>query len=109
MSAGESPIAFDAAHVAVYKDPNHPLLVKAGNSLRKRIDLMCRSCITDELDRGTWRQQVEGCKCNYCPLWAVRPVSQPRGVQKIGSRADGSPQKAVFSTQRVVHGQPPAR
>ncbi len=26
--------AFDSAHVAVHKDPEHPLLVKAGNSLR---------------------------------------------------------------------------
>ncbi len=71
MTPGE--LVFDAAHVAAHKDPEHPLLIKAGNSLRKRIDLMCRSCIYDELAPGNWRQQTMACQCDYCPLWAVRP------------------------------------
>ncbi len=84
---------FDSAQVAVHTDPEHPLLIKAGNSLRKRINLMCRSCTNDEKDRGTWRQQVERCGCDYCPLWAVRPVSKPR--TRIDSTADGGSEKAI--------------
>lgn len=87
---------FDSAHVAVHTDPEHPLLIKAGNSLRKRIDLMCRTCITDELAPGNWRQQVEACRCDYCPLWAVRPVSKP--AQRIDSKADCGSQKAILSS-----------
>jgi hypothetical protein len=69
---------YDAAHVAVNKDSRHPLLVKASKSLRKRIDLMCRSCIYDERAPGTWRRQVESCTVRHCPLWDVRPVSNRR-------------------------------
>ncbi len=91
---------FDAAHVAVYKDPEHPLLIKAGNSLRKRIDLMCRSCIYDELAPGNWRQQTMACECDSCPLWEVRPVSNPRGKppsREGGVLPDCGTQKAVLS------------
>ncbi len=91
---------FDAAHVAVHKDPNHPLLVKAGKSLRKRIDLMCRSCIYDELSPGNWRQQVMACQCDYCPLWEVRPVSKPETRttrREGGGLPDSGTQKAVLS------------
>ncbi len=91
---------FDAAHVAAHKDPQHPLLIKAGNSLRKRIDLMCRSCIYDELAPGNWRQQVMACECDYCPLWAVRPVSKPHGKppgREGGFLPDSGAQKAVLS------------
>ena len=88
------PVAvFDAAHVAVLKDPKHPLLVKSGKSLRKRIDLMCRLCIYDELAPGNWRQQVMACQCDYCPLWAVRPVSKPHHKSRIDSLPDCGAQK----------------
>ena len=88
---------FDSAHVAVRKDPEHPLLVKAGNSLRKRIDLMCRSCIYDGLAPGNWRQQVTACQCEYCPLWAVRPVSKPHSKPRIDSLLDGGALEAPLS------------
>ena len=91
---------FDSAHVAVHKDPEHPLLIKAGNSLRKRIDLMCRSCIYDEKAPGNWRQQVTACQCDYCPLWAVRPVSKPDSrtlTRNINSKPDSGTQKPVLS------------
>ena len=70
---------FDSAHVAVHKDPEHRLLIKAGNSRKKRMDLKCRSCIYDEKAPGNWRQQVTACKDDHCPLWAMRPVSRPKG------------------------------
>ena len=40
---------FDAANVAVHQDPEHLLLVKGGTSLRKRINLMCRSSPSGEI------------------------------------------------------------
>ncbi len=86
---------FDSAHVAVHNDAEHPPLMKAGTSLRKRINLMCRTCIYDELAPGNWRQQVTACQIDYCPLWAIRPVSKPK--QRIDSKADCDPQKAVLS------------
>ena len=46
-----------------------------GNSLRARINAMCKVCIYDELDRGNWRQQVSACKAKDCPIWEVRPQS----------------------------------
>ncbi len=95
----ETMVVFDAAHVAVRKDPEHPLLSKAGNSLRKRIDMMCRSCIYDEKAKGNWRQQVTACECDHCPLWAVRPVSKPKGkpTQREGVvLPDCGAQKAVL-------------
>ena len=91
---------FDAAHVAAHKDPQHPLLIKAGNSLRKRINLMCRSCIYDELAPGNWRQQVAACKCDSCPLWDVRPVSKTKSKptqREGGTLPDCGTQKAVLS------------
>jgi hypothetical protein len=91
---------FDSAHVAVHKDPEHPLLIKAGNSLRKRVNLMCRSCIYDERAPGNWRQQVTACKCDYCALWAVRPVSKPKAKTSPREGAalpDCGTEKAVLS------------
>ena len=42
--------------------------------LRKAIDNMCKDCAYDELDKGTWRQQVAACTIKRCPLHSVRPV-----------------------------------
>jgi hypothetical protein len=44
-------------------------------SLKKAIEDMCKSCIYDPLDTGSWRNQVENCNCTSCPLWNVRPTS----------------------------------
>ena len=90
---------FDSAHVAVHKDPGHPLLIKAGNSRKKRIDLKCRSCIYDEKAPGNWRQQVAACECEHCPLWAVRPISKPKHkapALKIDSEHDCGSKSAVL-------------
>lgn len=42
-------------------------------SLRAAIDAMCRSCIYDARQPGTWRAQVAACTARTCPLYAVRP------------------------------------
>ena len=50
-------------------------LVESGKKhLRSRIDLMCRDCIYDSGERGTWRQQVSRCEATECPLHGVRPM-----------------------------------
>ena len=45
-------------------------------SLRKVIDAMCKDTTYDELDKGTWRQQVAACTITICPLHSVRPVDE---------------------------------
>jgi hypothetical protein len=37
---------------------------------------MCKDCTYDELDKGTWRQQVAACTIKTCPLHSVRPVDK---------------------------------
>lgn len=41
--------------------------------LRKAADNHCRSCIYDEAEPGTWRQQVELCTATDCDLYQLRP------------------------------------
>ena len=42
-------------------------------SLRKAINDHCKSCSYDELDKGTWRYQVQHCGVSKCELYDVRP------------------------------------
>jgi len=44
-------------------------------SLRKRIDEKCKDCVYDPEEAGAWRQQIEGCTVQLCPLWDVRTKS----------------------------------
>lgn len=44
-------------------------------SLRGCINLKCKDCVYDPLDTGTWRQQVQACTVQLCPLWKVRPCT----------------------------------
>ena len=46
--------------------------IKTG--LRKAVDNHCKSCIYDELEPGTWRQQVEQCTVTICDLYPFRPM-----------------------------------
>ena len=34
----------------------------------------CKECIYDELDEGTWRQQVKACDIESCVLHPYRPM-----------------------------------
>lgn len=64
--------------------------MKAKRSLRALINAKCKDCIYDPLSgMGTWRQQVEACECEECPLWAVRPKA-----------AKGTPESA--SLQAII-------
>ena len=40
---------------------------------QQAINAMCKGCIYDPADAGTWRQQVEACKVTACPLHPYRP------------------------------------
>lgn len=62
-------------------DKDKARLRVAGKSLRKRIDLMCKDCIYDEMGVGTWRQQVTACTATECPLWEIRPLASTRERQ----------------------------
>ena len=42
------------------------------------IEAKCRDCAYDELDEGTWRQQVERCDITECALYPYRPVSRSK-------------------------------
>ena len=42
-------------------------------NLRKPINEMCKSCTYDNLEPGTWLQQVTLCDAISCPLYEVRP------------------------------------
>ena len=44
-------------------------------SMRKAINDMCKDCIYDEYEAGTWRAQVEACPCTDCPLYQHRPLT----------------------------------
>lgn len=60
-------------------------------SLRKAINEKCKDCIYDEIERGTWREQVTGCTIQSCPLWAVRPTSSSaRAAAWRGEAPEGS-------------------
>jgi len=45
-------------------------------SLRAAINAMCKDCIYDDQDSGTWRQQVTACIFRKCPLWPIRPLAK---------------------------------
>lgn len=43
-------------------------------SMRSAIDGMCKNCLYDKLQPGTWRQQIEACTSTQCPLYNLRPT-----------------------------------
>ncbi len=56
-------------------------------SLRSAINKMCKKCIYDPYQSGTWRQQVENCTDKMCPLFEYRPKSlKKRMKQPINSK-----------------------
>ena len=45
---------------------------------QQAIEAKCKDCIYDELDHGTWRQQVERWELIECSLWEYRPKSRSK-------------------------------
>ena len=62
----------------------HTMKHTATRSLRAAINDKCRECIYDSIGgAGTWREQVTACTSRACPLYPVRPLTQPRrGTEK---------------------------
>ena len=58
---------------------------RMSKKLRNAIDNMCKDCTYDELDKGTWRQQVAACTIKTCPLHSVRPVSAKNNTTYLTS------------------------
>ena len=54
---------------------------------QQAIEAKCKDCIYDELDHGTWRQQVERCELTDCALYPYRPKSRA----KMPDMADSAP------------------
>lgn len=44
-------------------------------SKTKALHEMCKTCIYDKAAPGTWREQVENCTSQHCPLWQHRPMT----------------------------------
>lgn len=42
--------------------------------LRAAVNSMCKSCIYDPYQKGTWMKQVRECTTISCPLYSVRPA-----------------------------------
>jgi len=53
-----------------------PTVPPARLSLRKAVNSFCKHCIYDRGAPGNWRQQVDACTAQKCPLFAVRPRSE---------------------------------
>jgi len=49
-------------------------------SRKQAIDDHCKDCNYDELDTGTWRQQVAKCTRTTCDLYQFRPM--PRSTSE---------------------------
>ena len=61
-------------------------------SLRRSINAFCRSCIYDPGGGGgTWREQVEACTSQDCPLYEVRPISSGKRAKSSRSAANEAP------------------
>jgi hypothetical protein len=40
----------------------------------------CRACLFDPAMPTTWREQIEACSCDWCPLHEHRPRSTTHGA-----------------------------
>jgi len=48
---------------------------KNKRSLRQAVNWMCKDCIYDSHEVGTWKHQTQACTTKSCPLWYFRPKS----------------------------------
>ena len=56
---------------------------------QKAIAAKCKECIYDELDQGTWRQQVKACDITSCDLHPYRPMPYKPRRQPVQRDSDG--------------------
>ena len=58
-------------------------------SRAQAIEAHCKWCIYDELDHGTWREQVENCNMHDCALHPFRPLTVKSGNAKRDAKKAG--------------------
>ena len=56
---------------------------------QQAIAAKCKECIYDELDQGTWRQQVKACDIESCALHPYRPMPYKPRRQPVQRDSDG--------------------
>jgi hypothetical protein len=66
---------------------------------KQAVEAMCKSCIYDALEPGTWREQVQDCLCTDCPLYELRPV--PIQVQRSKSKKGNQDTRQLLLRTRV--------
>ncbi len=57
----------------------------AKKSYKKAVEEKCKDCIYDPNAPGAWRQQVDACTCEECPLYPVRPRT-PKPIDETAYR-----------------------
>ena len=83
------------------------------SGLRGRVNAFCVTCTFDDLQPGTWKQQIEACTVKSCPLWDVRPCSKSNSLlttkgsstHTLGQdESDNSPikPKSLHTDERIV-------
>ena len=50
------------------------------SSIRKAIDEKCKDCNYDDMDVGSWREQIESCTDEKCSLHQFRPITIANGT-----------------------------
>ena len=83
------------------QNPTAQRRLQSRPSLRGAIDAMCRSCIYDPHQSGTWRAQVEACTARTCPLYAVRP--RATGQQDAAGGANAGRSEGFHGASQVGH------
>lgn len=71
--------------------------MSARPSLRAAVNRMCRECVYDSGEPGTWIDQVARC-CGYaCPLYPVRP-----GADRLPERPTGGQKTPLMAKSEVT-------
>ena len=67
---------------------------------QEAIEAKCKDCTYDELDDGTWRQQVERCELIECSLWEYRPKSRSKMPDMAISAAVQPHYEGIYESMR---------
>jgi hypothetical protein len=74
---------------------------------QEAINAKCKDCNYDELDKGTWREQVESCKATDCSLWEFRPITaatrKKRTDERVAAMTDEE-REVYYSRLSKLHG-----
>ena len=59
-------------------------------SRKQAINAMCKDCIYDPTNGGTWLEQVTACTSTECPLYQLRPCKRESNKRSESTeRPDG--------------------